>query len=419
MKKQILVLLTMILSIATFAQKNELKAADKAVKNQDYVSAKNSLSQAESLIANADDKLKAKFYYLNAITYTNLAKADASAYDVAADSYDKLFAIEQEMGKSTYTVKAEPELNAMISEVSKKGIASYQAKNYTAAKSELYQVYNLSKKDTAFLEYAANAAYLDKDYDAALDYFTELKDVGYTGITTEYTAKNTESGKVEKFESKQQWELMKKSKGYTDFTATPTESKRPTVIKNIAYVHIEKGDVDEAIKAVQDARKLDPKDVGLIMTEANLHIKLDQKEEFAKLMEEAIALDPTNHVLYYNLGVISAENGDVEKAKEYYNKAIELEPTYLDAYVNLGSAMLVKDQELVEEMNKNLNNFDKYDEIKAEQVKLYKEVIPVYEKAYELKPDDVDTVRTLMSLYENAEMDDKFNEMKAVYDTMK
>ena len=70
-------------------------------------------------------------------------------------------------------------------------------------------------------------------------------------------------------------------------------------------------------------------------------------------------------------------------------------------------------------MNKNLNNFDKYDKIKAKQVKLYKEVIPLYEKAYQLKPDDIDTVRTLMSLYENTSMDDKFKEMKAKYDSMK
>ena len=110
---------------------------------------------------------------------------------------------------------------------------------------------------------------------------------------------------------------------------------------------------------------------------------------------------------------------EFEKAKEYYKKAIELNPQYVDAYINLGSAMLEKDKELVEEMNKNLNDFDKYDQIKAEQVSLYKEVIPVYEKAYAINPDDVDTVRTLMSLYENTGMDDKFQDMKAKYDSMR
>jgi tetratricopeptide (TPR) repeat protein len=117
--------------------------------------------------------------------------------------------------------------------------------------------------------------------------------------------------------------------------------------------------------------------------------------------------------------VISNEQKNYAKAKEYYLKAIELNPKYKDAYVNLGAVLLVKDQELVEEMNANLSNFDKYDKIKAKQVDLYKEVIPYYEKAYALDSDDIDIVRTLMSLYENVEMDAKFKEMKAKYDSMK
>jgi len=413
-------LLTLFISLTTFAQKNELKAVEKALKKMDYATAKSSIDQAESLISNTDDKTKAKFYYLKGETYAGLSKTAPTAdnYNTAAGAYNSLFALENSPN-GKYTKLAEPTMNTMITDLSSKGIKSYQDKNYSAAKTELYQVYNLSKKDTAFLEYAANAAYLDKDYDVALKDFTELKDLGYTGITTEYTAKNVATGEVEKMASKTQMDLMVKAKEYTDPKSITTESKRPSIIKNIALIHVEKGDTEGAIKAVKEAREADPSDVNLILTEANIQIKLGNKEEFATLMNEAIKLDPTNASLYFNLGVISGEQGDIEKAKEYYNKAIELNPDYMDAYVNLGSAMLDKDKALVEEMNKNLNNFDKYDKIKAEQVELYKEVIPVYEKAYNLKPDDIDTVRTLMSLYENAEMDDKFMEMKKKYDALK
>ena len=58
---------------------------------------------------------------------------------------------------------------------------------------------------------------------------------------------------------------------------------------------------------------------------------------------------------------------------------------------------------------------------KQKQLELYKEVLPYYEKAYalkkeETKEDDIDIVRTLMSMYENLEMTDKFKEMKAIWD---
>jgi len=421
MKNQILLLAAFFICAATFAQKDELKAAEKAIKKNDYATSAAEISKAEALISGADDKLKAKFYYLKGETYAALAKTDPSEanYSAAAESFNSLFSVEEKLGSTKYTVMAEPTLNAMVAEVSAKGIESYQNKNFTAAKSELYQVYNLSPKDTVYLEYSANAAYLDKDYDLALDYFTRLKDLGYTGISTEHTAINKETGERENMGTKNNMDLMVKTGTYSEPKAVTSKSKQPTVIKNIAFVYVEKGDTEKALAAVRDARAVAPEDVNLILTEANLQIKLGNKDEFAKLMNEAIEIDPTNSSLYFNLGVISGEQGDYEKAKEYYSKCIELDPDYVDAYINLGSALLEDDKVLVEEMNQSLNNFDKYDEIKAKQAELYKEVIPLYEKAYELRPDDIDTIRTLMSLYENTEMDDKFKSMKEKYDSLK
>lgn len=421
MKKQILLMVTLFICATTFAQKDELKAAEKAVKKSDFAAAASEVSKAEALIDGADDKTKAKFYYLKGQTYAAMAKTDPSEsnYSTAAESFSSLFEVEKKLGSSKYTDQAQPTLSTMIEDVSAKGIKSYQDKNYSAAKSELHQVYNLSPKDTVFLEYAANAAYLDADYDKALDYFMTLKDIGYTGIVTEYTAVNKETGERENMGSKSQMDLMVKTGSYSDPKTNTSETKQPTIIKNIAFVYVEQGDTEKAIAAVKDARTVAPDDVNLILTEANLQIKLGNKDEFAKLMNEAVALDPKNPALYFNLGVISGEQGDMEKAKEYYEKCISLDPDYVDAYVNLGSAHLEADKELVEEMNKNLNDFDKYDEIKAKQAALYKDVIPLYEKAHSLKPDDIDTVRTLMSLYENTEMDSKFRAMQEKYNALK
>ncbi len=421
MKNQFLLLVAFFICTATFAQKDEIKAAEKAVKKNDYVTAAAEVEKAEALISSADDKTKAKFYYLKGETYAGMAKTDPSEanYSAAAASFNTLFEIEKKLGSSKYTVLAEPTLNTMVTEISTIGIKSYQDKNYKAAKTELFQVYNLSPKDTVFLEYAANAAYLDKDYEMALEYFTSLKDIGYTGITTEYTALNNDTGERENMGSKAQMDLMVKTGTYSQPKVETSETKQPTIVKNIAFVHVEMGDTEKAITAVKEAREVAPDEVNLILTEANLHIKLGNKEEFAKLMNEALALDPKNPSLYFNLGVISGEQGEKEKAKDYYRKCIQLDPSYVDAYINLGSVYLEDDKELVEEMNKNLNDFDKYDEIKAKQSNLYKEVIPFYEKAYELRPDDIDTVRTLMSLYENTEMDDKFKMMKEKYDSLR
>ncbi|MDX5585580.1 MAG: tetratricopeptide repeat protein [Aureibaculum sp.] len=425
MKKQLITMLAILIGLSAYAQKDELKSTDKALKNGDLATAKSSVDQAEGLIANADNKIKANFYFLKAKTYYDIAKKnpslDANAFDIAAKSLQDLLAFEKQIGKAKYTEEAQPLLTTLIGDVSAKGIKQYQEKDYSNAKVTLYKTYALSKKDTAFLEYAATAAYLDKDYDLSLEHFSKLKEVGYTGIATTYTATNIESGKTESFGSKSQMDLMVKTGQYKEPKVDVSKSKTASVIKNIAWILVEKGEVENAMSAVKEARKVDPKDINMLLTEANLLLKLDKKDEFAALMKEAIIQDPNNAMLHFNVGVINQEQGNMEEAKGYYNKAIELDPNYSDAYLNLGAILLERDKVLVEEMNNNLSNFKKYDAIKARQLELYKEVLPYYEKAYVLtkektKEDDIDIVRTLMSMYENLEMNDKFKEMKAIWD---
>ena len=66
MKKQILLLSVLMFSVMAFGQKSEMKALEKALKSSDFDTAIKVANQAESLITNADQKTKAKFYYLKA-----------------------------------------------------------------------------------------------------------------------------------------------------------------------------------------------------------------------------------------------------------------------------------------------------------------------------------------------------------------
>jgi tetratricopeptide (TPR) repeat protein len=422
MKKLGLTMLAIFIGMSAFAQKDELKAAEKALKGGDAAAAKTAVDQAEGKL---EDKNKAKFYFLKAQTYYDLAKKNPSnasgSYNTAAKSFQDLMAYEKQTGKAKYTKEAEPMLSALINDVSSKSIKDYQAKDYASAKKGMLQTYMLSKKDTAFLEYAANSAYLDKDYETALKHFRKLKDIGYTGIATSYTATNVETGERENFGNKAQMDLMVKTKQYKDPSSSVSKSKRATVIKNIALILADTGNPEEALTAVEEARKENPKDLDMLMTQGNIYLKLDKKDKFTEVMKEAIEHDPNNAILHFNVGVMNQESGKIEEAKENYKKAISLDANYADAYLNMGAALLEKDKALVEEMNNNLSNFKKYDAIKAKQVVLYKEVLPYYEKAYELKTakektPNIDLAQALMSLYENTGMDEKYKEMKAIWD---
>ena len=74
-KQLIMLSASLLICIAAFSQKSEVKAAEKALKSNDFASALATISKAESLIANADAKTKAKFYYVKGMAlYANGTK---------------------------------------------------------------------------------------------------------------------------------------------------------------------------------------------------------------------------------------------------------------------------------------------------------------------------------------------------------
>ncbi|GFD81180.1 hypothetical protein KUL118_40420 [Tenacibaculum sp. KUL118] len=411
MKKQILALSLGLMSLGAFAQKSELKAAEKAIKKQDFTTALNTLNAIEgSLMMNGEDKYKSKFYLLK-----GKALAAKKDYKNAGEAFNALIA----MKENKYTDEAKPILNQMIQEVSKKAVDLYNnKKDYKNAAEDFYLTYVLSPTDTSFAYNAAVAATQAKDYDKAIEYYRELQKIGYTGIEKQYVATDKTTGKVESFgNDKARRDLMVKTGNYVKPDVKSSDSKSATIVKNVALILKEQGKTDEAIAAFKDARASNPKDLNLILNEAQLYVDMGKMDKFGELMNEAVALDPENPTLYYNLGVVNFNEGRMDDAKKYYTKAVELKPDYADAYMNLAVVVLDKEKAIVEEMNKNLSNFKKYDELAAKQKEVYKEAIPFLEKADSLNRN-VDTVKTLMNLYEVLEMSNKAAEYRDLYKSM-
>lgn len=411
MKNQFIALSLGLMSLGAVAQKSELKEAEKAIKKQDFTTALSTLKTIEgALMMNGEDKYKSKFYFLK-----GKALAAQKDYKGAAESLNALFA----MNESKYGDEARPILNQMIQEVSNKAVDFYNnKKDYKNAAENFYLTYLLSPADTSFAYNAAVSATQAKDYDKAIEYYRELQKIGYTGIEKEFVATDKASGKVESFgNDKARRDLMVKSGGYLKPDVRSSESKTATIVKNVALILKEQGKTEEAIAAFKDARTSNPKDLNLILNEAQLYVEMGKMDKFGELMSEAVALDPENPTLYYNLGVVNFNQGRMEDAKKYYEKTIELKPDHADAYMNLAVVILDQEKAIVEEMNKNLSNFKKYDELAAKQKEVYKEAIPFLEKADSLNRS-IDTVKTLMNLYEVLEMSDKASEYRELYKSM-
>ncbi|WP_347173796.1 tetratricopeptide repeat protein [Polaribacter uvawellassae] len=413
MKKQILLVALGLFTITAFSQKNELKAAEKAIKKQDFAAALTAINSAEGLISNADDKLKSKFYFLKGQAYGG--KKD---YEKAAKAYNELFEFEKSTGKERYSDDALPLLNTLKDEVNKKAFALNDAKNYKESAKAFYLRYTLGKNDTLFLSNAAQLALQAEDLEAAFTYYSELKNLGYTGIKEIYAATDKDTNQKITFNTKEEMLLMMKSGKYINNSITKSPSKRNDILKNIVTILTRQKKFNEAIALIQELRKIEPNNLELLKSEAFIYNDLNQPEKFAALMKEAAQKDPNNPTLFFNIGIVNYNAKNIEEAELYFTKAVKLKSDFPKANWMLANTLLLKDADLVTKMNdlpiSDTVNYNKY---KAERKKLFNKVLPILIEA-DKQERNSETVRVLIGVYEQLEMSDKATELRKVLKTL-
>ncbi len=418
MKKQLVIAGAMLLSIVGFAQKKEIKKAEKALTSGNATEAISLLNQAEGLIAAADGTIQAQYYVVKAEALLKNAGDDLSKLKMVADVIGKARGVKE---SSKFEARLADVAQNTKAALVNSAIKDQNTKNYTAASEKLHASYMMSKADTAYLYYAAGNAVNAKDYDKAKQYYKELVDLGFTGQKDEYVATNKETGEVEAFGNATERDLMVQSGSYIKPEIRKTESLSGDILKNLTLIYIEQGQEDEAMKVMKSARDQNPTDATLIRSEAEMVYRMGDLDRYNQLMSELVATDPQNPELYFNLGVASAELKNYEKAEQYYDKAISLDPSYASALINMSVLKLAKEKEIVDEMN-NLGNSRadnaRYDELKGIRKALYMEAMPYLEKAAGLRPDNIEILRTLMNIYTQVGDDVKFKAIKARVQTM-
>ncbi|WP_282787533.1 tetratricopeptide repeat protein [Flavobacterium croceum] len=431
--KNLIVAGTIMLSVATFAQKDELKTLKKLyakdfIKGEDLATYKATISKLETLATEEGDKVYTNFYktMLPFIEMNNLGPnpnpvelmklLNPTAITNFATGLNTTLEYEAKTGKKVYTDDINETVAGIKPALWQMVVAYDGMKKHKETADVLYATYTLDKKEKEKLYYAANYYIQAQENDKALECFQTLKKEGYTGEGTAYYATNKETKKEDLFNTKEERNLFVQSGTHEKPRDEKIPSKKGEIVKNIALILVEKGKTDEAKAAFLEARKENPNDVGLIIEESNMYYRLKDMKKYQELVNEALAKNPNDHELIYNLGVVSAEAGNYTEAEKYYNKVIQLKPDYYNAYLNLSDLKLKPDAKIVKEMNA-LGTSDKdmkrYEVLKADRQKIFNEALPLLEKAYELKPDDEVVKSNLMSVYNFLEMTDKYKALKA------
>lgn len=367
MKRIIFTISALMLTSVTFAQKKELKEVSKLLSKGELAQAQTLLNQTQS-VALADAKFAPQFYLLKAQIFSQKAEKGQDILGSIKEVVNSLKEYEKVGGKKDVELQTLKDKTVQLS--LDKAIAFHEKKDYKDAAPAFEYVYRLSPVDTTQLSNAAMLYAQEKNYDDALRTYIELRDLGFDGSRVIYTAKNKETGKVEEFPNKETRNTALKTGQYFLPKEEKTPSLKPEIIKRIAYIYVEQGKKEEAIKAFDDAIKKYPKDAQLVLEQASLYYQLEDIKKFNELMLKAAELAPNNPNVHFNIGTVAIQNKDIETARKHLQKAIELKPDYPEAVLNIATTYIDEGNAIgakMEELGNTKAELKKFDELKKQR----------------------------------------------------
>ena len=281
----------------------------------------------------------------------NISKADPSfAKDNAQDVYPRIASIQNRY----YT----------------EGADNYNTANYEVAANAFKKAYDISLSlnavDTTSLIYAANACMKQHNYEQALAYLTDLKNIGYNKVD---------------------------------------------LYKDLAATYNGLGDEAKAFEMINLGLEKYPGDASMIIEKVNVYLKQGKGEEAINDLKKLNELDPNNASILFILGTIFGdENNDVydsDKAIQYYEEAINVNPQYYDAVYNLGAMYISLSNKLKAQANDlPIEKQKEYEELVKQAEDLVRTGLPYVKQAYDAQPTP-EVKQVLKTMYVQLKMNDE------------
>lgn len=352
MKK--LYLYTLLIFGVTFsvmAQKEQTNIAQSELTKGNPQEALKVLNAAEYLVTNAKDEDKSEYYFVKAKTHIALANKKIDAPKNMAQAvacYNDLILYEVDSGNLKYAVQAREGIKELKSALERSSADDNNAQRFSDAAIKMTYLYEMDKKDTVNLYNAASNYFNAKQFDLALKTYETLKAMKYSGNGMEYYAVNKTTKQEELFVSGANRDLGVKQGSHEKPRNVKAKSKKTEILKHIAYIYNEKGDVSSAESNYKAIIAINPNDVEAYVDLA--YVKLDKKKEIADKMA-LLGTSDQDMQKYDELKVKRDEEAKI--AVGYLEKALSLEPSNKDV------------SKLLLNLYRSLEMTDKYEALKA------------------------------------------------------
>lgn len=177
------------------------------------------------------------------------------------------------------------------------------------------------------------------------------------------------------------------------------------------------GDTLKAEATLMELPKLFPDDKTITLQLIDLYIKSGKNAEAQKYIKIAKEADPANYTLYFAAGIIYLNEENYDAAIPELQKSIDINPEVFDTQYGIGAAYINKAAEMFKAAN-DIMDVKKYSDAVDLANAVYAKALPYMEKAYVLSPDDKYTMGSLKELYYRLKQTDKYNAIKAKLDAL-
>ena len=369
MKKTILTMLIIMISIVMIGQTSERTSAFNYHRYGKLDLAKESIDKA---VQNEKTIMDAKTWFYRGNIYYDIAVSTEPAYqnldpDPFAVAYQSYMKAKELDVKGEFTLDILKYTIAIGEGYYNKGVIYYNEQKFREAALSFEEAYNVSEAigniDTTALINAAVSAAQGNDMDMSKQYYLKLIEMGV---------------------------------------------QKPDVYASLSEIYKVEGDTTMALQTVGEGRKLFPNDFNLLIAETNIYLATDEKEKAMTDLETALLIDNTNPSIFFAVGTIYDQMGDVQKATSAYENAIMLKPDYFEPNYNLGALYVNQAADILDKANDlPLDAVKEYEAEKARADEMLKKSLPYLERSLELMPEDVNTMVSLKEIYTRLGMTDK------------
>ena len=294
MKRLMMLMLAVTITLTAFAQTKNVNKASTAFSKKEYAEA---IAFIEPALQDEKTKGKGKTWYVRGQIYGDIATSeDESVRAIEPDalmkavaSYNKV--LELEKADNTQYGLALINLSQLRGEVMNKGVEAFQNDDFESALMAFDEYSQAAPEDTTGFIYAALMAQQLERYEDVVKYYDGAFNLGYYP---------------------------------------------KAALNSVVYYELNKLDNPEkAMDYIKIAMKEHPEDNEFRKSAVDILIKMDKMEEAIASLKVAIEEEPENSMLYTNLGLLYDSQERYTEAVEQYEKALAINPAERFALINL------------------------------------------------------------------------------------